>query len=53
MQDGRMPVRLRLAFMTGWAPAESQPKPLAPGSGRISLVDVLSERPGESEAANS
>ena len=37
----RMPVRLRLAFMTGWAPADSQPKPLAPGSGRISLADVL------------
>ena len=36
-----MPVRLRLAFMTGWAPAESQPKPLAPGSGTISLIDVL------------
>ena len=39
--DARMPVRLRLAFMTGWAPADSQPKPLAPGSGRISLADVL------------
>ncbi len=42
-EEGRMPVQLRLAFMTGWAPAESQPKPLAPGSGRISLVEALSE----------
>ena len=39
--QSRMPVRLRLAFMTGWAPADSQPKPLAPGSGQVSLRDVL------------
>ena len=39
--ETRIPVRLRLAFMTGWAPADSQPKPLAPGSGKVSLSDVL------------
>jgi hypothetical protein len=33
---------LRLAFMTGWAPAESQPKPLKPGTGHVSLRDALS-----------
>ena len=39
--DGRTPVSLRLAMMTGWAPAPTQPKPLAPGSGRTSLADAL------------
>ena len=32
-QDGRHPATLRLAMLTGWAPAPSQPKPLARGSG--------------------
>jgi len=45
MQDGRLPVRLRLAFMTGWAPADTQPKPLPRGSGRISLAQALSDGP--------
>jgi len=41
-QDGRFVARLRLATMTGWAPADTQPKPLRPGSGDISLADFLS-----------
>jgi SAM-dependent methyltransferase len=41
--DGRTPVRMRLAFMTGWSPAPSQPKPLPPGSGQISLADALGQ----------
>jgi len=40
-RDGRTEVFLKLAFMTGWAPAESQPKPLKPGSGQINLRDVF------------
>jgi SAM-dependent methyltransferase len=40
-REGRTEVIVQLAFMTGWAPAESQPKPLKPGSGQISLRDVL------------
>ena len=40
-REGRTEVIVQLAFMTGWAPAESQPKPLKPGSGAISLRDVL------------
>jgi SAM-dependent methyltransferase len=39
--DGRTEVTLRLAMMTGWAPADTQPKPLKPGSGQISLADYL------------
>ncbi len=40
--QGRTEIMLRLAFMTGWAPAESQPKPLKPGTGHVSLRDALS-----------
>ncbi len=32
---------LRLAMLTGWAPAPSQPKPLARGSGQVSLAEVF------------
>jgi SAM-dependent methyltransferase len=45
LQDGRLPVRLRMAFMTGWAPADTQPKPLPRGSGQISLAQALSDGP--------
>ena len=48
-QDGRIPVTLRLAMLTGWAPAASQPQPLQPGSAKMSLGDALTrdhdERP--------
>ncbi len=42
-RDGRVPVTLRLAMMTGWAPGPEQPKPAARGSGRISLADVFKD----------
>jgi len=40
-EDGRVPVDLRLAMMTAWAPHPSQPKPLPRGSGTVSLRDAL------------
>lgn len=40
-QDDRAPATLRLAMLTGWAPADSQPKPLPRGSGQIPLGDAL------------
>lgn len=40
-RDGRVVATLRLAMLTGWAPAEGQPKPAARGSGRVSLAVVL------------
>ncbi len=43
VREGRMVVRLRLAMLTGWAPAASQPKPLRPGSGEVSLTRVFGE----------
>jgi SAM-dependent methyltransferase len=40
--DGeRVPVTLRLAILTGWAPSPSQPRPLARGSAQKNLADFL------------
>jgi NADH dehydrogenase [ubiquinone] 1 alpha subcomplex assembly factor 5 len=39
--EGRIAMPLELITMTGWAPAESQPKPLAPGSATMRLADAL------------
>ena len=44
-RDGRTPVTLRLAMLTGWAPAPSQPQPLRPGSARHSLATALGGDP--------
>ncbi len=41
--DGRVPIRLRLATLTGWAPAPGQPVALRPGSAAISLAEALGE----------
>ena len=39
--QGRHPATLRLAMLTGWAPAPTQPKPLPRGSGQVPLGSVL------------
>jgi NADH dehydrogenase [ubiquinone] 1 alpha subcomplex assembly factor 5 len=39
--QGRVPATFRLLFLTGWAPAQSQPKPLRPGSARNRLAAAL------------
>lgn len=39
--EGRIPATFQVIYLTGWAPHESQPKPLKPGSGKMSLKDVL------------
>ena len=41
LDDGRMRATLRLAMLTAWAPAPSQPKPVARGSATVSLADAL------------
>ena len=41
VRDGRVPATLRMATVTGWAPGPDQPRALQPGSGRVSLADVL------------
>ncbi|QXQ06855.1 class I SAM-dependent methyltransferase [Sphingosinicellaceae bacterium] len=42
--DGRIEVAIDVITLTGWAPASSQPKPLARGSGQVSLASVLRRR---------
>jgi len=46
-EDGRLPATFELITLTGWAPDESQPKPLRPGSAAARLADALNaeERP--------
>ncbi|HWK47134.1 MAG TPA: methyltransferase domain-containing protein [Stellaceae bacterium] len=39
--DGRIPASFQILFLTGWAPAPSQPKALRPGSATARLADVL------------
>lgn len=39
--DGRVPATFEILTLTAWAPHESQPKPLAPGSAQTRLADAL------------
>lgn len=40
-EEGRIAATFELIFLTGWAPDESQPKPLRPGSASARLADAL------------
>lgn len=40
-EDGRVPATFEIITLTGWTPAPNQQKPLAPGSGKTNLGDVL------------
>ena len=39
--DGRLQATFEVIFLTGWAPDESQQKPLRPGSAQARLADAL------------
>ena len=39
--DGRMRATFEIIWLSGWAPHESQQKPLAPGSAKTRLADAL------------
>ncbi len=39
--DGYIPATIDLVTVTGWAPHQSQPKPLKPGSGKVSLAEAV------------
>jgi SAM-dependent methyltransferase len=39
--DGRLIATADVIFLTGWAPADTQPKPLRPGSATSRLADAL------------
>jgi SAM-dependent methyltransferase len=45
--DGRLPATFELVWLSGWAPHESQQKPLRPGSARMRLADALGVPEGE------
>ena len=38
---GRVAATFEVVFLTGWAPAEGQPRPLRPGSATARLADAL------------
>lgn len=39
--DGRVSATFEIVTLTGWAPHESQPQPLQPGSAKMRLADAL------------
>ena len=39
--DGRVRATFETLWLSGWAPHESQPKPLKPGSAKARLADAL------------
>jgi hypothetical protein len=39
--EGRLAATAELVFLTGWAPHDSQQRPLRPGSARVRLADAL------------
>ena len=43
--DGRLRATFETIWLTGWAPHESQPKPLKPGSAAMRLADALKGAP--------
>ncbi|MGA2495579.1 MAG: methyltransferase domain-containing protein, partial [Roseiarcus sp.] len=45
--DGRLRATFETVWLTGWAPHESQPKPLRPGSATARLADALKRREGD------
>jgi SAM-dependent methyltransferase len=47
--DARIRATFEIVFLSGWAPHESQQKPLRPGSAQISLADVLSRKAPDSK----
>jgi len=42
-EDGRVPATFEIVNLTAWAPHESQPKPLRPGSATAKLADFLGD----------
>ncbi len=39
--DGRIRASFEIVWLSGWAPGPDQPRPLRPGSARVSLADIL------------
>jgi len=45
--DGRIPATFEIVWLSGWAPHESQQKPLRPGSAKVRLADALGVKEGD------
>lgn len=45
--DGRVRATFEIISISGWAPHESQQKPLRPGSAKVRLADVLGQMAGD------
>lgn len=43
--DKKLPCKFEILWLTGWAPHESQQKPLKPGSAKMSLQEALNGKP--------
>jgi SAM-dependent methyltransferase len=52
--DGKVPATFEIVSVTGWAPHESQQKPLRPGSAKMRLADALGvkEQPAGDKAGS-
>lgn len=50
--DGRIPLTFQVLYLTAWAPHETQPQPLRPGSAKARLAEALDtvERPAGDRA---
>ena len=44
--DGRIRATFDIIWLSGWAPHESQPKPLKPGSAKVSLAEAVKKAKG-------
>jgi NADH dehydrogenase [ubiquinone] 1 alpha subcomplex assembly factor 5 len=45
---GRIPATFDIVYVQGWAPHDSQQKPLKPGSAKVSLTKILGQEPPNS-----
>jgi SAM-dependent methyltransferase len=50
--DGRLPATFEMVWLAGWAPHESQQKPLRPGSAKVRLAEALGVPEGDPKAAD-
>ena len=50
--DGRVRASLEILWLAGWAPHESQQKPLKPGSAQMRLADALGRREDDERGAS-
>lgn len=47
--DGKVRASFNIAWLSGWAPSDNQPKPLKPGSGKVSLAAAVRQNARRSE----